>query len=187
MDDPYGIDIALTATGDVVVWPNGAVGTLEGPENAVQAMRLRMRTWPGELTLHPEYGSAFGQIVGKKYSLEVIQAEGTNEVRRITEQDARFLAGRNVEAHAVEGKPTAVRVAVELTLAGGERVVISDITQPDIEGAVEVPDGDLEDLNALADFDEFIAQDDEEADDLRDAALLDDLVATFDPDIVTGD
>lgn len=179
--DPFGVDIALTAGGDVVVWPNGAVGTITGPPNAVQALQMRMRTRPGELTLHPDYGSNFGQIIGKKYDLQIIQAEGKNEIGRVIDQDPRFLAGQDVIAEAIDGQATGARVGATLVLTTGERITVSDIAEPDIVGAVAVPDDDLESLSALSDFDEFIAQDNEEADDLRDAAQLDDLVTTFDP------
>lgn len=181
--DPYGIDIALDAYGDVVVWPNGALGTVTGPDTCVQALRVRMLTLPGELTLHPEYGSTFPALVGRKLDVDVLATEASNEVRRVVQADSRFLAGQNVEAHSVDGMPTAARVALEVVLAGGERIIVEDLAEPGIDSPVEVDDVDLDDvdLDALSDGDEFIAQDEDEADDLRDAVLLDDLVEADEP------
>ena len=176
--DPYGIDLAIDATGDVIVTPSGAIATIDGPQNCVQALVARMLTAPGELTLHPETGSTFKEIVGSKFSLPVIQGAAASEVRQIIAEDTRFLAGQNIEALPVDGQPTAARVALELVLSAGDKLVVTDLAGPGVE-VVESPTIDqLDELGdgdtAYEDFD-FLAEDEAELAELRDA----DLTSTF--------
>lgn len=175
--DIYGTDIAIDpATGDVIVGPDGALGTITGPDNCVQALKLRMATWPGELTEDPSYGSDFQRIVGKKYDPTVLAAEARTQLNDIAGTDARFLAVDSTTA-TVDGQPTAVKVGVTLSLSGGEKIVVADLTDTDFDATVALADVSLDELladdGATDEGDSFIAQDQAEADDLRDAANLD--------------
>jgi hypothetical protein len=131
--DPYGIDLAIDATGDVIVTPSGAIATVDGPQNCVQALVARMLTGPGELTQHPEYGSTFKELVGSKFSLPIIQGAAANEVRQIVDEDPRFLAGQNITAEPIAGAPTSARVSLELLLTGGDSLVVTDLAGPGVE------------------------------------------------------
>jgi hypothetical protein len=177
----------------VIVTPSGAIATVDGPQNCVQALVARMLTGPGELTQHPEYGSTFRELVGGKFSLPIIQGAAANEVRQIVDEDPRFLAGQNITAEPIAGAPTSARVSLELLLTGGDSLTVTDLAGPGVEvtdtpssllGTEDLADlADLEAEEAAEDWD-FLAQDEAELDDLNDADLTNTFVL---PDTTEGD
>lgn len=128
--NPYGVDLLLDqATGDLVVTPGGALAFVQGPENMVQALQNRMRTYPGELPLHLEYGSVLAErLIGMKAGDdELARAVATQQVAQIIASDDRFLSARNVTAAQDPDDVERVRVAAELVLAEGEALDVEDL------------------------------------------------------------
>lgn len=187
--DPYGIDIALTDDGDVVVTPAGQVGLIGGPANCIQAVTGRVRTIVGELPLHPEYGSAFPthKFIGRKLLDTLpIETEARRELNILLAEDPRFIAANGVQAIQDPNQPQTVQVKAALVLVGGQVVRIADLAAPRVD---EISDPTINDVgdttldpsvidtsDVFNDF-EFIAQDDNELTDLADAADLTNIVA----------
>lgn len=71
IDQRFGADLRLTAAGpglrDVQVVASGDLGTVDGPDAAVQALTLRLLVRRGELGPlgWPDYGSRLHELIGE--------------------------------------------------------------------------------------------------------------------------
>jgi hypothetical protein len=158
--NPYGVDLAINpTTGDVVVWPNGALGTAEGPDNAVQALTLWIQTAPQELPLHPDYGSSFNEsLVGGKLNMVALDGLARTEFKNILANDARFLSIGNISVSQVDGGfgPQA-HVRATLGLTAGEQIEVLDYaggvfsTVADPDSLDPSPADPLDDVTFFAD------------------------------------
>jgi hypothetical protein len=169
--NPYGVDLAIDPnTGDLIAWPNGALATREGPENAVQAVLLWVKTSPGEVPLHPDVGSSFNsKLLGGKFNVVALQGMAYTEFKNILASDARFLTIRNLAVEQVNGQNGArAHVRATLYLTGGEQVEVLDFAQGVFSTVADPVDGDFgESPVDPLDDPEFFA-DELEADDLTD-------------------
>lgn len=64
VSDGLGTDILLDDTG-IIQKSNGSWLTVSGPDNVIQAVKLRLRTEFGALMLHPTYGNRLFEIIGE--------------------------------------------------------------------------------------------------------------------------
>lgn len=126
-DDGYGTDFALSPAGDLIVTPSGDVAALSGPLNAGQAMLNRLRTTPGELPLHPDYGSSVMELIGTKQLDESLAAAHvTNDLRTLVNADRRFSSAQaTVQRGDANGGSEQVRV--QISLVGGELLTLDSI------------------------------------------------------------
>lgn len=156
----YGTDLAIDIdTGDLLAWPNGALAVKAGVDNAVQAVYLRIKTTPGEVALHPEYGTTFSLLVGAKLAIPPLEGGVRDQFARIARDDPRFLAVRNVSVSQVQKQHgPGVRIGASLYLIGGETLNMLDLA----EGVVETDQTDLTDTDAL-DSPDFLSADADEA------------------------
>jgi hypothetical protein len=179
--DPFGTDIALSDTGDLIVSGSGSLGTMSGPDNAVQALRLRTRTAIGELDQHPSYGSVFPSLVGSKASRAAMSGQAGAELRRLLAQDDRFLYYEDLTVEeSQEAGGAAFKVGVTLALISGDELAVRSLSDAQVDAVVETVSSD--ELVAFASGDDdftYITQDEDEADYLADvdeeAALRADL------------
>lgn len=147
MADEYGIDVAIGADGDLVVGPTGALALVGDTDNVVQALRLRMMTTPGELPLHPDYGSDLKRrLVGSKIDEPFAASVANIELRRLLEQDQRFAAATDVTIRTGPETPNVEAVSATLVLAGGEQLTVESLADP---RADEI---NFDDAPTLADF-----------------------------------
>lgn len=185
-DDLYGTDIALTPQGDLAVTPSGALGVTDGADTCVQALVLFIRASPGDLPLHPTYGTQINaRLVGAKSNFDAIRALALGDLRQLLENDTRFLGATPVDVVPVQaphGVGAAVRVTVQL--AAGEELAVADLASGSIESVNDAPvDGDVD---PALDFDPllFFDEDDDESIQLQDldeqAEQAEDLQATTD-------
>lgn len=175
--DPYGVDLALNGSGDLVVWPNGALGTIEGPTNCVQALTDRLKTPVGSLPMDPNYGTGFQEEIGKNTNPVVTEARAQQAMSRIVESDKRFLAVKEIKASEVKGAPTTTAVSATLILVTGQEVKIADILTASIEDLIDpeaVTLGSIEQINALEDQSFFARE--PEAEELKEAATIEETV-----------
>ena len=131
--DPYGIDIALDATGDIRVTASGSLGLVTGVYNAAQAVFLRFKTQPGEVPLHPLYGSQLGgTLIGAKTNITGIVQEANSDLTQMLSDDPRFTTAgvTSYTRPASPNYPESVMLAVQATLAGGEQLVLGNVTDP---------------------------------------------------------
>lgn len=173
--DAYGIDLRLSSDGDLMVSRTGDLLTVQGPENVAHALTLRMRTYPGELPLHDEYGSALlSKVIGAKSSDDAILASQARiEVQRILESDRRFLAARDVTALVDPDDPTIATVSLTLELAGGDTLLVGDLTRPRIDQVITAADQLDSDLVEASDLFDDEDPDLDDFDDELGAATLD--------------
>lgn len=171
--DPYGVDLALNGSGDLVVWPNGALGTIEGPTNCVQALTDRLKTPVGSLPMDPNYGTGFQAEVGKNTNPTVTEARAQQDMSRIVESDKRFLAVKEIKAAEVRDEPNTTAVSATLILVTGQEVKIANILTASIEDLIDpeaVTLGSIEQINALEDQSFFAPE--PEAQELKEAATI---------------
>lgn len=135
--DPYGTDLVLTPDGDLAIWPNGQLATITGPENAIQALRLRLITREGDLPVHPEYGSGLPDRIGSKNDTNQLVAQANTDLKELFTQDRRFLG--LTELSAVEYEPGKNRLQATVQLALGEQLELQDLQNPG--GNIEVTGG----------------------------------------------
>lgn len=128
--DIYGTDVLLSDAGDFSVTPAGQLALISGPMNPAQALVNRLRTAPGELPLHPDYGNALARsVVGTKTNDPTLVVSHVNtELRNVMEADQRFLKAENIVATQDPADPSRTGVYVELVLAGGDRLTTVDVT-----------------------------------------------------------
>lgn len=126
--DPYGVDVRLTDTGDLAVTRAGDLTAISGPTNCVQAMTLRMRSVPGDLPLHPDYGNDLGSLVGgKSLDTGLIAGRANSLLRDALQSDRRFLAAKDITVAALDDTGQKVGVGLTLQLAGGEQISLLDL------------------------------------------------------------
>src|ERR1700686_2580290 len=170
---PYGVDLVLDGTGDLVAWPSGALGSIEGPPNCVQALTNRLKTPVGSLPMDPNYGTGFQAEIGRNVNLAVTEAKAQQAMSRIVESDPRFLAVKEIRAQEVEHHPNSTAVSATVVLATGQQVKIADIMTASIEDLIDpeaVTLGSIEQINALEDQ-AFLAPE-PEAQELKEAAAI---------------
>lgn len=174
--DRYGTDLALDpATGDLVVWPNGALGTVSDTDNCIQALKLRILAMEGDLPLHPSYGSRFQQLVGIKRNPDRLRAEANLLLREILEEDARFLSAKDLRV--IDLPPNTAAIQFALALAGGERLQVADLVGGRIDEIVAPEFADSLEAIALAEDLDFITQDEAELAELADYNAAQELLA----------
>jgi hypothetical protein len=137
--DPLGIDIAISAGGDLVVTGAGALAVSAGPENAIQALVLRLRSSPGDLTLHPDYGSQFNEhAVGQRDDPMLVLGLASAELDQLISTDRRFIGVGNVQ---VIPQPTArglaYSVSCDLQLTTGVGIQVADLTDPRVSTVLD--------------------------------------------------
>lgn len=175
--DPYGVDLYLHPTsGDLVVGAHGGLAFIQGPENCAQALSLRARTYPGELPLHPDYGSILAAtLIGQHTDDDLLaQATATREIRTILENDRRFAQATDLQTRIDPANPNARHVAVRLELAGGEALIVGNLADARVDELdLTGSSADPETIDSLTDdpVDDFAI--DLSADDLGDDGLLD--------------
>ncbi len=131
--DPYGLDIAFDATGDIRITQSGSLGLVTGVYNAAQAIFLRFKTQPGEVPLHPLYGSQLGgSLIGAKTNITGIVQEANADLAQMLSDDPRFNAASvlNYTRPASTNYPESVALSIQATLAGGEQLILSNVTDP---------------------------------------------------------
>jgi hypothetical protein len=154
--DPYGTDVLLTNDGDISVTAAGQLALIDGPMNCAQALVSRLRTYPGELPLQPEYGNSLEPlIIGTKTNDPTIVVSKVNaELRDIFQHDRRFLRAESISAQTDPAYPARTGVYVELVLAGGDRLAVDDVgDSPGLEAFNASPEiADEIDADELADL-----------------------------------
>ncbi len=160
MSDAYGIDLAIGPDGDLVITPTGDAATLSGPENCTQALLLRVRTYPGELPLHPDYGSGLAdRVIGSKgIDSDLMAAQANVDLREIIDSDPRFLSASGITVSEVPENPRAARVGLRLRLADRDELVISDLLDVRVD---EINPGEVLDVDLDGADLEFLGEDDE--------------------------
>lgn len=141
--DIYGTDLRLTDSGDIALTASGDLQTITGPEVCVQALTSRVRTYPGELPLHPEYGSHMAdRLIGTHRDQQLAESVVAGELRILLREDERFTGARNITVDTSD--PEAARVAVTLLLTAGDRVTVDDLSDPSSDLTIEdtASDGD---------------------------------------------
>jgi hypothetical protein len=141
--DLYGTDVLLTANGDFAVTPAGQLALITGPLCPAQALLNRLRVYRGELPLHPDFGNALAAtVVGTKANDPTLVVSKVNtELRDVMQADDRFLSAQNIVATVDPDNPTRTGVAIELVLAGGDRLTVADVTDtPDLASFESAPE-----------------------------------------------
>jgi len=179
--DRYGTDLLLTATGDLAVTAAGGLGTVSDTANCVQALTLHVKTSRRELPFHPDYGSDLNaRVIGGKSDYDLLEALAVADLRRLVNRDARFDGTDNVRVTPItrpeEPFALAALVAVQVRLAGGEALRVSDLATVRVEEVLEPATGDL-----VLGRDAFFTDDELEADDLRDLDAAAELLADLTP------
>lgn len=134
--DPYGVDLAMTAAGDLNLTGTGDLAIVDGPFNCAQAMFLRLNTSRGDLPLHPDYGSLLQTVlVGSKAQLAPVLAEVSTELQTLLANDPRFADAEivNAQSPATSGSTygaNSAQVSVLATLATGEQVTLESVADP---------------------------------------------------------
>lgn len=155
LEDPasarlYGVDLRLTDTGDLAISNGGDLVQSIGATNAAQAIVNRLRTPPGSLPLHPDYGSdLLTRLVGAKArDAQLVIAHVNTTARAMAEQDRRFVGMTDI---AVDTDASTIQIACAIVLAGGERLLAADLGQPRTDELAMDP-ADLNDLASLSDL-----------------------------------
>lgn len=135
--DPYGVDVALDATGDLRVTPSGSLALVGGPDNMAQAVFMRLETPQGDLPLHPEYGSQLARrAIGAKMQPGGLAAQLNSELQTLLATDPRFVTAQVVQVQqpAQPGAQDTIQLGVQATLVGGEQLTVnpSDPTPADV-------------------------------------------------------
>lgn len=153
----YGIDLRLTDDGDLAVSNGGDLVQCIGTTNAAQAVVQRLRTAPGSLPLHPDYGSDLltTLIGGKQHDAQLVLAHVNNTARAMAEQDRRFLGITNIDITTFD---QTVAITCAIVLAGGERLRTANLALPRTD-ELAIDPADLADLLSLADLADLGATD----------------------------
>ncbi len=112
----YGRDLQL-ADGVLVLDGNGQLGTVEGRDNIIQALRHRIATLRGELLLHAEYGMEQLLAIGIEGTRTNALISGV-EVARTVRQDPRVVQVRDLQILFAD---TINRASMRVGLIGAER------------------------------------------------------------------
>lgn len=185
--DPYGVDLAIDPdSGDLIAWPNGALAVKDGADNVVQALYLWIKTTPGEVPLHPDFGSAFANgVIGGKFNIVGIEGLARAEFKNILANDNRLLSVSNVtvvENDAGDYGPAA-NVSATVYLVGGESVEVLDFAQGVFSTLTDNTDVDPTPVDPLDDPTFFADQ--PEYDDLADVDTLASAVEDLDAGVIT--
>lgn len=89
--------------------------TLDGVDNLVQALRMRLLTMRGELARlgHPRYGSRVAELIGEpltRQNLELLR----RYVQRALRSDPRVAAVRELSVRPLQSDPGAVDVSATI-------------------------------------------------------------------------
>lgn len=131
--DPYGVDLALGLDGDLVVNSSGSLTAVAGPYNCSQAIVTRLRTTPGEVALHPDYGAAVAALfVAAKMDVGAVALQMNADLQQMLLEDPRFVTAQVTDwtAPASAAYPDGVQLGVTATLVGGEQLSLDDVTDP---------------------------------------------------------
>ena len=122
----YGVDLAMNPNGDLAVSAAGDLGTVGETQVMAQALMLRIRTQPGDLTLHPEYGMDLP--VGGKMDPVATGAELNGKLAQVVKGDPRLRRATvtNVSWPA-NGNYTALVLTVTVELAGGVLIELTGL------------------------------------------------------------
>jgi len=151
-NDPYGVDLRLTDDGDLALTGTGGLAHVQGALNVAQAMVLRLRTWPGALPLHPDYGNPLEErLVGRHArDFDLSRTEARAVAVAIVDADRRVSAVQNITVDPDDDAALGIRVGMEVVLTSGEVLDVADVLALDLD-ALDLVDVDVEsaDLGAL--------------------------------------
>lgn len=172
--DLYGVDVRLTDDGDLAVAPDGSVIDAAGPVNCAQALVLRMRCWPTELALHPNYGSTLERrLIGAKGDPDLGRSAANAELRAAIESDRRFLSAREIAATINPDRPNILAISLKLRLADGDELDVTNLADLRADEILTVDPALLAGDDALLDSeDTFLADDGDDFDELPDIEIL---------------
>ena len=85
----YGIDIYINDNGDIKLTPQDEFKTIEGTNNLIQAIIVRLKTVLNELALHPNYGSELETVIGSKSNVTILSII-KQLVRKVLLQEPRI-------------------------------------------------------------------------------------------------
>ena len=85
----YGIDIYIDDSGDIKLTPQDEFKTIEGTNNLIQAIIVRLKTVLNELALHPNYGSELETVIGSKSNVTILSII-KQLVRKVLLQEPRI-------------------------------------------------------------------------------------------------
>ena len=88
-DTIYGTDLWLTRDGDLLIFPDGNVGTLDGLDNLDQAITNLLNTPQGWLYENDSYGSVLEKYWGKPNTPQTRMA-CAKEIQETLSQDPRI-------------------------------------------------------------------------------------------------
>jgi phage baseplate assembly protein W len=125
----WGVDVLVRDDGDLVIGANGDLMRISGPENLVQALKMRLRTVMGELPLHPRYGSRLNsEYIGQKNVPEfAINSELQTELSELVTEDPRFIRATITNAGAWANTQMA---EIEITAVDSTRLMVSGLPNP---------------------------------------------------------
>jgi hypothetical protein len=136
--DPLGVDVMLDATGDFLITGAGCLAITAGPENCVQALMLRMRTSPGDLPLHPDYGSQFNEAVGHKDDAVMMLGVATADLANLISTDRRFIGVGNVKVRPEETqRGLAYAVSCDLYLTTDAGIEVASLADPRVSSVID--------------------------------------------------
>jgi hypothetical protein len=160
-ENPYGVDLAIGPSGDLVVNSAGALALVGDVQVMAQALQLRVRTALGDLALHPTYGTELP--VGGKMDPMAVAAALNGQLAQAVSNDPRIQSATvtGVE-YPVSGNATAVVLEVTVLLAGGEQFTVSGLPAEVRVGEV-TQTGNVSGESGLSSFEEQPYFADEEA------------------------
>jgi hypothetical protein len=124
--NPYGVDLAIGASGDLVINSAGALTAVGRVQVMAQTIQLRLRTALGDLALHPLYGS--NPPIGAKMNPEALAANLNGELQRMVLADPRFQSATIQEVQSpINEDSTAMRVSVLCVLSGGKQFTVEGL------------------------------------------------------------
>jgi hypothetical protein len=186
INDPYGVDLLISPSGDLQVGPHGGLSTITGAYNCAQALAMRMKTTPGDLPLHPDYGSRFNSgVVGGKSDFTALTALASAELARLCKADSRFLGVTNVKVVPLNpSSPTpaeSASVTATLQLSAGQSLSVADLLNPSVSEVVDPGYTDVVPSSQTVDPLDYVALDQAEADTLQNINNLQSLIADLTP------
>jgi hypothetical protein len=160
-ENPYGVDLAIGPSGDLVVNSAGALALVGDVQIMAQALQLRVRTALGDLALHPTYGTDLP--VGGKMDPMALAAALNGQLAQAVSNDPRIQSATvmGVE-YPVSGNATAVVLEVTVLLAGGEQFAVAGLPAEVRVGEV-TQTGNVQGESGLSPFEEAPYFADEEA------------------------
>lgn len=152
--DPYGVDLAMTSGGDLVVASSGALGTVGEVGVLAQALWLRTQTEPEEVPLHEDFGVTL-PVGGKMNPAGVAALVGT-QLARTPQEDARFQSVKLPGSQSpVGGNANAIQLEVQAVAAGGTAFTISGLPEQASVSEVVVPEDGANALGSLGEEVEY--------------------------------